>query len=141
MVVLSEDAGALLGIGDGVVFERAFAVRVDGRKHDAPASGPQDAVQFAQRQPVVGHVFEQVVADHGIDRRIGQRDALHVEMQVGQRAFQVGRDIALGAGREVRLQMTHDARFGCYVERLGMGVQQVGFAREVEPQQPVAFER
>ena len=74
-------------------------------------------------------------------RGVGQRNPLHVEVQVGQRAFKVGGDVAFGMRREMGLQMAHDAHFGGYVERLREGAQQIGLACEVKPQQAVAFER
>ena len=58
-----------------------------------PAAGFEDAVEFVQRPAVVGDVFEQVVAEDHVDRIVGQRNLLHVEVQVGQRAFEVGGDV------------------------------------------------
>ena len=98
-------------------------------------------MQLAQCPPVVGDMFEQVVAENDIDRTVGQRDLLHVEVQVGQRAFEVGRDILPGEAGEMRLQVAHDADLGGDVQRPGVALQQVGLAREVEPQQTVALQR
>lgn len=37
-------------------------------------------------------------------------------------------------------QVAHDADLGRDVERAGIAFEQVGLAREIEPQQPVAFQ-
>ena len=97
-------------------------------------------MQFAHRPPVVGDVLHDVVADHHVHRAVGQRDLLHVEMQVGQRAFEVGRDVLPRMPRKMGFQVAHDADLGRDVERAGIAFEQVGLAREVEPQQPVAFQ-
>ena len=68
---------------------------------------------------VVGDVFEQVVAEDDVDRIIGQRDLLYVEMQVGQRAFEVGRDVLPRMPRKMGFQVAHDADLGRDVERAG----------------------
>ena len=108
VVVLPEDARALIGVGDRVILEGLFVIRLHGREQDAPAAGFEDAVEFAQRLAVVGDVFEQVVAEDDVDRIIGQRDLLYVEMQVGQRAFEVGRDILPRMSRKMGFQVAHD---------------------------------
>ena len=141
MVVLSEDACPFFGIGDRVVLVGLFVVRFHGREQDAPATGFEDAVEFVQRPAVVGDVFEQVVAEDHVDRIVGQRNLLHVEVQVGQRAFEVGGDVLSRMPFEVGFQVAHDADFGRDVERAGKIRQQVGLTREVEPQQAVAFQR
>lgn len=41
--------------------------------------------------------------------------------------------------RKMGFQVAHDADLGRDVERAGIAFEQVGLAREVEPQQPVAF--
>ena len=140
MVVLPEDARALIGVGDRVILEGLFVIRLHGREQDAPAAGFEDAVEFAERLAVVGDVFEQVVAEDDVDRIIGQRDLLYVEMQVGQRAFEVGRDVLPRMPRKMGFQVAHDADLGRDVERAGIAFEQVSLAREVEPQQPVAFQ-
>ena len=137
---MPEDARALIGVGDRVILEGLFVIRFHGREQDAPAAGFEDAVEFAQRLAVVGDVFEQVVAEDGIDRIVGQRDLLYIEMQVGQRAFEVGRDVLPRMPREMGFQVAHDAALGRDVERAGIAFEQVGLAREIEPQQPVAFQ-
>ena len=141
MVVLPEDARALIGVGDRVILEGLFVIRLHGREQDAPAAGFEDAVEFVQRPAVVGDVFEQVVAEDDVDRIIGQRDLLYVEMQVGQRAFEIGRDVLPRMPRKMGFQVAHDADFGRDVERAGKIRQQVGLTCEVEPQQAVAFQR
>ena len=47
VVVLAEDARALVGIGDRIVFEGAFVIAFHGREAAAPPAGAQDAVQLA----------------------------------------------------------------------------------------------
>ena len=82
---------------------------------------------------VVGDVLHDVVADHHVHRAVGQRDLLHVEMQVGQRAFEIGRDILPRMRLEVGLEVTHDTDLGSNVQRARKGRQEIGFARQVEP--------
>lgn len=89
VVVLAEDARAFVGIGDRIVFEGAFVIAFHGREDDAPPAGAQDAVQLAQGAAVVGHVFQQVVAEDDVHRIVGERNLLHVEMQVRERAFEI----------------------------------------------------
>ena len=85
-------------------------------------------------------MFEQVVAEDDVDRIIGQRDLLYVEMQVGQRAFEIGRDILPRMRLEVGLEVTHDTDLGSNVQRARKGRQEIGFARQVEPQQAVPLQ-
>ena len=62
-------------------------------------------------------------------------------MQVGERTFEVGRDVAIGACGVAGLQPAHEACLGGDVQQAGARGAEVGFAREVKPQQTVAFER
>jgi len=62
-------------------------------------------------------------------------------MQVGQRAFEIGRDILPRMRLEVGLEVTHDTDLGSNVQRARKGRQEIGFARQVEPQQAVPLQR
>ena len=61
-------------------------------------------------------------------------------MQVGQRAFEIGRDILPRMRLEVGLEVTHDTDLGSNVQRARKGRQEIGFARQVEPQQAVPLQ-
>ena len=68
VVVLSEDAGALLGVGNRVVFVGRITRQIHGREQNAPTPFFEDAVQLAHRLQIVLDVLHQVVADNNIER-------------------------------------------------------------------------
>ncbi len=104
---------------EGVVLVGLLVILLHGREEDAPAAGAQDPVEFPERLPVVGDVFEQMVAEDDLHRIVGQRDLLHVEVQVGQRALEIGREVLPRMCGEVGLQVAHDADLGGDVQRAG----------------------
>ena len=102
VVVLAEDARALVGIGDRIVFEGAFVIAFHGREDDAPTRRGAGWCRLAQgrggrrpRVPAGG------CRGPDVHRIVGERNPLHVEMQVRERAFEIGRDVPAGPGREV----------------------------------------
>lgn len=133
VVVLAENAGSLSRIGDRVVFEGFFARKIHRRQDDAPAAGFQDAVEFAQRLPVVFDMFQDVIADHHVRKIVLEGNVLHVEMHIGQRTFEVGGEVQARVPVVMFAQFAHQADFGSDVQDAGVRGRQVGFALQVEP--------
>ena len=80
VIVLAEDVGPFCRVGDRVVFEGLFALRIHRRQDDAPAAGFQDTVEFAQRLPIVFDMFQDVITDHHVRKIVLEGNVLHVEM-------------------------------------------------------------
>ena len=95
VVVLSEDAGTLLGRGYRVILEGLLALVVLRYKHHSPAVWRKYSVQFAQRLAVILDVFEEMVTNHNIHALIFERNGLHIEVHLCQRTLQVGRYVAV----------------------------------------------
>ena len=86
-------------------------------------------------------MFENVVAEQHLGEAILERNLLHVEVELRQRALEIGRHVALGVLRVEAAEVAHQADLGGDVQQPRAVVEQPRLAHEPEPEQAVAFER
>ena len=119
MVNLSKELLALVGVGDSGVFEGDGAGGVNGDLEDCPCAGFEDAVEFLHSGVVVGDVFEDVVAEDGVEGLVGVGEGGYVGFECDVGCHEVGGGV--GDGGVLFEHVAHGLVGGQVEEAVGGG--------------------
>src|SRR6476469_8588891 len=93
MITLAEQSLPFFWRNDRRIFERFHALSIDGRLHDGPSTGLENAEQLRQSLTIIWHVLQYVHAqDHVESIRLKLRIS-DVDFSHRPSWFDIGRDI------------------------------------------------